>query len=60
MVQDGSTVHTHRNHLIRNFTKEPFLYPHLHNFIRFQTQFNMTLQNQLKMLRATHFHLIPF
>ena len=40
LAQDGSTVHVHRNHLIPYYPKEPLLYPHLRNFMRFQTQLN--------------------
>ena len=35
LAQDGSIVHVHRNHLIPYYPKEPLLYPHLRNFMRF-------------------------
>ena len=35
LSQDGSTIHVHRNHLIRYYPKEPPLYPHLRSFMRF-------------------------
>ena len=35
LSQDGSTFHTHRNHLIPYYPKELLLYPHLRNFMRF-------------------------
>ena len=43
LSQDGSTIHVHRNHLIPYYPKEPLLYPHLHNFMRFSdtTQFQV-------------------
>ena len=43
LAQNGSTVHVHRNHLIPYYPKEPLLYPHLRNFMRFSdtTQFQI-------------------
>ena len=35
LAQDDSTLHVHRNHLIPYYPKEPLLYPHLRNFMRF-------------------------
>ena len=35
LSQDGSTFHIHRNYLIPYYPKEPLLYPHLRNFMRF-------------------------
>ena len=35
LSHDGSTFHTHTNHLTPYYTKEPLLYPHLRNFMRF-------------------------
>ena len=35
LSQDGSILHVHRNHLIPYYSKEPLLYPHLRNFMRF-------------------------
>ena len=35
LSQDGSTIHVHRNHLIPYYPKEPLIYPHLRNFMRF-------------------------
>ena len=34
-AQDGSTSHVHRNRLLHYYPKEPLLYPHLRNFMRF-------------------------
>ena len=43
LAQDGSTIHVHRNHLIRYYPKEPLLYPYLRSFMRFSdtTQFQI-------------------
>ena len=40
---DGSTIHVQRNHSIPCYPKEPFLYPHLRNFMPFSdsTQFEI-------------------
>ena len=35
LSQDGSTIHVHRNHMIPYYPKEPLIYPHLRNFMRF-------------------------
>ena len=35
LSQDGSTIHVHCNHLIPYYPKEPLIYPHLRNFMRF-------------------------
>ena len=35
LAQDGSTSHVHRNHSIPYYPKEPLLFPHLRNFMRF-------------------------
>ena len=35
LSQDGSTIHVHRNHLIPYYPKEPLIYPHLRDFMRF-------------------------
>ena len=40
LSQDGSTFHIHRNHLIPYYPKEPLLYPHLRNFMRFSDSNN--------------------
>ena len=41
--QGGSTLHVHRIHLIPYYPKEPLMYPHLHDFMRFShsTQFDI-------------------
>ena len=39
-------VHVHRNHLIPYYPKEPLLYPHLRNFMRFSD----TTQNQIPQI----------
>ena len=39
LAQDGSTLH--RNHLIPYYPKEPLLYPHLRNFMRFSHSINL-------------------
>ena len=43
LLQDGSTLHVHRNHLFPYYPKEPILYPHLRSFMRFSdsTQFHI-------------------
>ena len=43
LAQHGSTIHVHRNHLIRYYPKEPLLYPHLRSFMHFsdKTQFQI-------------------
>ena len=46
LAQDGSIVHVHRNHLIPYYPKEPLLYPHLRNFMRFSD----TTQNQIPQI----------
>ena len=35
LSQDGSTLHIQRNHIIPYSPKEPFLFPHIRNFMRF-------------------------
>ena len=40
LAQDGSTLHVHRNHLIPYYPKEPLLYPHLRQFMRFSDSIN--------------------
>ena len=39
-------VHVHRNHLIPYYPKEPLLYPHLRNLMRFSD----TTQNQIPQI----------
>ena len=46
LAEDGSTVHVHRNHLIPYYPKEPLLYPHLRNFMRFSDK----TQNQIPQI----------
>ena len=61
LSQDGSTLHVHRSHLITYYPKEPLLYTHLRNFMRFASQIppNLTTQNQLNLQMVTPPHLIP-
>ena len=59
LAQDGSTLHVHRNHLIPYYPKEPLLYPHLRNFMRFSDSINFDIPNPFNMLIATHHLLIP-
>ena len=40
LSHDGSTFHINRNHLIPYNPKEPLLYPHLRNFMRFSDSIN--------------------
>ena len=35
LLQDGSTIHVHRNHLKPYYPKKTLLYPHLRSFMRF-------------------------
>ena len=35
LLQDGSTFDIHKKHLLPLYLKEPLLYPHLRNFMRF-------------------------
>ena len=48
LAQDGSTLHVHRNHLIHYYPKEPLLYPHLRNFMRFSDSINLDIPNPIK------------
>ena len=48
LAQDGSTLHVHRNHLIPYYPKEPLLYPHLRNFMRFSDSFNLDVPKPIK------------
>ena len=48
LSQDGSTVHAHRNHLIPYYPKEPFLYPHLCNFMRISDTTQFQIPKQIK------------
>ena len=45
LSQDGSTFYIHRNQLIPYYPKELLLYPHLRNFMRFQTILIQTFKN---------------
>ena len=57
LAQDGSIVHVHRNHLIPYYPKEPLLYPHLRNFMRFSD----TTQNQNPQItRYANYDSSPF
>ena len=55
LAQDGSTVHVHRNHLIPYYPKEPLLYPHLRNFMRFSD----TTQNPIHKLPDMQTVILP-
>ena len=48
LSQDGSTLHVHRNHSIPYYPKEPLLYKHSCNFMRFSdsTQFDLPKPNK--------------
>ena len=48
LAQDGSTLHVHRNHLIPYYSKEPLLYPHLRNFMRFSDSINLDIPEPIK------------
>ena len=48
LSQDGSTLHVHRNHLIPYCPKEPLLYPHLRNFMRFSDSINLDVPKPIK------------
>ena len=48
LSQDGSTFHIHRNRLIPYYPKEPLLYPHLGNFMRFSDSINTDIPKPIK------------
>ena len=48
LSQDGSTFHIIRNHLIPYYPKEPLLYPHLRNFMRFSDSINTDIPKPIK------------
>ena len=48
LAQDDSTLHVHRNHLIPYYPKEPLLYPHLRNFMRFSDSTNFDVPKPIK------------
>ena len=48
LAQDGSTLHVQRNHLIPYYPKEPLLYPHLRNFMRFSDSINVDIPIPIK------------
>ena len=48
LSQGGSTFHIHRNHLIPYYPKEPLLYPHLRNFMRFSDTINTDIPKPIK------------
>ena len=48
LAQDGSTLHVHRNHLIPYCPKEPLLYPHFRNFMRFSDSINFDIPKPIK------------
>ena len=48
LSQDGSTFHIHRNNLIPHYPKEPLLYPHVRNFMRFSDSINADIPKPTK------------
>ena len=48
LAQDGSTSHVHRNHIIPYYPKEPLLYPHLRNFMRFSDSINFDIPKPIQ------------
>ena len=48
LAQDGSTLHVHRNHIIPYYPKEPLLYPHLRNFMRFSDSINFDIPKPIQ------------
>ena len=46
--QDGSTIHVHRNHLIPYYPKEPLIYPHLRDFMRFSDTTQIQVPQPIK------------
>ena len=48
LPQDGSTIHVHRNHLIPYYPKEPLIYPHLRNFMRFSDTTQIQVPQPIK------------
>ena len=48
LSHDGTTFHIHRNHLIPYYPKEPLLYPHLCNFMRFSDSINLDIPRPIK------------
>ena len=60
LAQDVSTSHVQRNHLIAYYPKEPLLYPHLRNFMRFSDSINYDNPKPIQYANATLHLLIPF
>ena len=56
LSKDGSTFLIHRNHLIPYYPKEPLLYPHLRNFLQFQTLLLQIFPNPLNMQIVIRLH----
>ena len=50
--QDGTTFHLHRNHLLPYYPKEPLLYPHLRNFMRFSDSINSDIPKHNKYAKS--------
>ena len=48
LAQDGSTLHVHRNHIIPYYPKEPLLYPHLRNFMRFSDSIKLDIPKPIQ------------
>ena len=48
IIDSGSTVHVHRNHLIPYYPKEPLLYPHLRSFMRFSDSTQLQIPQPIK------------
>ena len=57
--QNGSTVHVQRNHLIPYYSKEPLLYPHLCNFMRFSVSTQFSIPKPIKYANSDSSLLIP-
>ena len=52
LSQDGRTFHTHRNHSIPFYPKEPLLYPHLRNFMQFSDSINTDIPKPNKYTKS--------
>ena len=59
LSQDGSTFHIHRNHLIHYYPKEPLLYPHLRNFMRFSDSINTDIPKPIKYAKSDSSSFLP-
>ena len=57
--RNGSTVHVQRNHVIPYYPKEPLLYPHLCNFMRFSVSTQFNIPKPIKYANSDSSLLIP-